>query len=147
MKARSVSLRFRSLSDLDAVAAQLLELGAEVPVWLFEGPMGVGKTTLIQKLCAQLGVTSTVQSPTFALVNEYNTDQDAPIYHFDFYRLQHETEALDIGVEEYLDSGFFCFIEWPGRIRSLWPLAYFLINIVANEDGERMLNASVVTTY
>lgn len=131
-------IQFTELEELDRVSSQLLVIGKNTPVWLFEGHMGAGKTTLIKALCKHLGVKSHVQSPTFSLVNEYDTG-DKLIYHFDFYRIKDETEALDMGVEEYFDSGYFCFVEWPGKIESVWPLNYLLIQMEADETGMRTL--------
>jgi tRNA threonylcarbamoyladenosine biosynthesis protein TsaE len=139
-----VTIRFQDLSQLDTVAASLLKLGENVPVWLFDGAMGVGKTTLIKKLCALMGVQSMVQSPTFSLVNEYITTTGITIYHFDFYRIRNETEALDIGIEEYFDSGGFCFVEWPEKIESLWPYPHLLIKMSLEEGEERVLEVSEV---
>ena len=136
--------RFKNLADLTNVSRDLLELGRNTPVWLFEGHMGAGKTTLIKSLCENLGVTSSVHSPTFALVNEYICEDKSIIYHFDFYRIKEETEALDIGVEEYFDSGNFCFVEWPGNIGSLWPLHYLYLNLNLEENGERVLRAEEI---
>jgi len=133
------TIRFQELSELDTVAASLLRIGKHVPVWLFNGSMGVGKTTLIKKLCEQLGVKSIVQSPTFSIVNEYITEKGLPVYHFDFYRIKTEFEALDIGVEEYFDSGGFCFVEWPEKIESLWPYPHMLLNLNLDENGGRVL--------
>jgi tRNA threonylcarbamoyladenosine biosynthesis protein TsaE len=133
-------MHFKELDELDRVSSELLEIGKKTPVWLFEGHMGAGKTTLIKALCKQLGVRSHVQSPTFSLVNEYEAEGKL-VYHFDFYRIKDETEALDMGVEEYFDSGYFCFVEWPGKIGSLWPLNYLLIRMEADEDGTRTLTA------
>ena len=143
MNTLPATIRFQELSELETVAASLLRVGENVPVWLFNGPMGIGKTTLIKKLCELLGVKSMVQSPTFSLVNEYDTG-DKLVYHFDFYRIKDETEALDMGVEEYFDSGYFCFVEWPGKIESLWPLNYLLIHMEAEESGMRTLQVRTV---
>jgi tRNA threonylcarbamoyladenosine biosynthesis protein TsaE len=141
-----VTIRFQNLSELDTVAASLLKLGKDIPVWLFDGAMGVGKTTLIKKLCAMMGVQSMVQSPTFSLVNEYISTTGITIYHFDFYRIRSEVEALDIGIEEYFDSGGFCFIEWPEKIESLWPYPHLLIKMSLQEDEGRILEVSEVKT-
>ena len=108
------------LEELDAVADKLIEIGYP-GVWCFHGEMGAGKTTLIKRICQKLGVTSGITSPTFSIVNEYRDYQNKKIYHFDFYRIKKETEAYDIGAEEYLESGQYCFIEWPTLIPSLIP--------------------------
>jgi tRNA threonylcarbamoyladenosine biosynthesis protein TsaE len=108
------------LVELDSMADQLLKMGYP-GVWCFHGEMGSGKTTLIKSICHKLGVTSAMTSPTFSIVNEYTNHKKEKIYHFDFYRLKKETEAYDIGVEEYFESGQYCFIEWPELIPSLVP--------------------------
>ena len=108
------------LEELDKVAAKLLEIGYP-GVWCFHGDLGTGKTTLIKSICLKLGVTSGVTSPTFSIINEYTGRPSERIYHFDFYRLKKETEAYDIGVDEYFESGQFCFVEWPEFIPSLIP--------------------------
>jgi tRNA threonylcarbamoyladenosine biosynthesis protein TsaE len=139
-----MQLLVNQLDELDSIAHQLLSEGREQSVWLFEGDMGAGKTTLIKALCRVLGVVSTVQSPTFSIVNEYTTHEGRSIYHFDCYRLRNEAEALDIGLEEYLDSGDYCFIEWPERITSLWPATYFQVHLSADSDGSRIVKATLV---
>jgi tRNA threonylcarbamoyladenosine biosynthesis protein TsaE len=136
-----LTLRYRQLNEIDHAAQTVLDFGKNVPVWLFEGEMGVGKTTFIQALCRRLGVESRVQSPTFALVNEYETASGEPVYHFDFYRIKSETEALDLGVEEYFDSGHFCFVEWPSKIPNLWPESYLKFTLKTQPDGSRVVNA------
>jgi len=143
MVEESAIMRFKELEELDKVSSDLLQIGKDTPVWLFEGHMGAGKTTLIKALCKQLGVRSHVQSPTFSLVNEYDAG-DKLVYHFDFYRIKEETEALDMGVEEYFDSGHFCFVEWPGKIESLWPLNYLQIHLESDENGMRTLEVKRV---
>ena len=143
MVEESAIMRFKELEELDKVSSDLLQIGKDTPVWLFDGHMGAGKTTLIKALCKQLGVKSHVQSPTFSLVNEYDAG-DKLVYHFDFYRIKEETEALDMGVEEYFDSGHFCFVEWPGKIESLWPLNYLQIHLESDENGMRTLEVKRV---
>lgn len=108
-------------------------------VVLFNGLMGAGKTTFIKALCKQLGVEDAISSPTFSLVNEYETAEGKRIYHFDLYRIIVETEALDMGIEEYLYSGNWCFIEWPEKIPNLLPEKFTTVNIREIETGERAL--------
>lgn len=109
-----------TLSQLDDVAAQIIS-ESKSNILLFYGEMGDGKTTLIKALCRALDVSSVVKSPTFSLVNEYITASEERIYHFDFYRIESEEEVLDIGFEQYLDTGKWIFIEWPQKIKSLLP--------------------------
>jgi tRNA threonylcarbamoyladenosine biosynthesis protein TsaE len=127
-----------SLDQLEEVAQKII---AENPnkVILFHGEMGVGKTTLIKQLCKTLGVTDTTSSPTFSLVNEYQTAKNQTIYHFDFYRLNKEEEALDMGIDDYLYSGNWCFIEWAEKIPNLIPEAHSIITIELLADGKRSL--------
>src|SRR5690349_10647889 len=114
-----------SLEELPHVASELLKLGKSNNVWLFYGDLGAGKTTLIKQICMNLGVQERLlSSPTFSIINEYPT-QSGKVFHFDFYRMKNEWEILDLGVEEYFDSGYFCFIEWPERLGSLVPDQYF----------------------
>ena len=127
-----------SLAEIDAVAEKIL---AENPkkILLFNGSMGVGKTTLIKSLAQKLGVTDTTSSPTFSLVNEYQINGNQYIYHFDVYRLKNEMEALDMGIDEYLYSGNWCFIEWPENIPNLIPEEHSTISIELLPDGKRRL--------
>ena len=105
----------------------------------FEGEMGVGKTTFIKQLCKELGVLGNTNSPTFSLVNEYETPNNQRVYHFDFYRLKTETEALDMGIDDYLDSGNYCFIEWPDKIPNLLNIPHTKIKIKTLADNSRQL--------
>jgi tRNA threonylcarbamoyladenosine biosynthesis protein TsaE len=109
-----------SLNEVDEAAHWLIEQCSEQAIWRFYGSMGAGKTTLIKSLCSQLGVEDDVSSPTYSIVNEY-IGNEGKIYHFDFYRLNHVTEALEIGVEDYLYHGNRCFIEWPELVEELLP--------------------------
>ena len=108
-------------------------------VFLFHGEMGVGKTTLIKEMMLRLGVQDSVSSPTFSLVNEYQSNLGNPIYHFDFYRIETEKEALDIGVEDYFYSGDMCFVEWPEKVKNLVPLDAIEIRLSLNSDGSRTI--------
>jgi len=128
-----------SIEELSFIAEQLVQFGNGVKVWLFWGEMGAGKTTLIKKICAHLGVYDNVNSPTFSLVNEYETKAGETVYHFDFYRIKNEREALDIGVEEYLDSGNLCLVEWPDKITSILPEHYLEISIEEKENLQRQI--------
>lgn len=136
---QSQTFHLPDLTALPPVAESLLAFGAGIPVWMFEGEMGAGKTTLIKAMCAALGIQDTVQSPTFSLVNVYQSPRVGEVYHFDFYRINSPSEAYDMGAEEYLDSGNICFIEWPRRIEPLWPNAYILLKISALQDTSRSI--------
>ena len=127
-----------SLDQIQEVAEQILASNPK-KIILFNGDMGVGKTTLIKQLCKSLGVESATSSPTFSLVNEYSTSNNQIVYHFDFYRLNKETEALDMGVDDYLYSGNWCFIEWSEKIASLLPTETSTITIELLPDGKREL--------
>ncbi len=121
-------------------AIDFLEERIESNIICFDGPMGGGKTTLISRLCHKWEVVDTVSSPTFSIVNHYNSSTKGIIYHFDFYRLENINEALDIGTEEYLDSENYCLIEWGNRIESLLPPRYTLVKIEINGDQKRLIN-------
>lgn len=107
------------LSNLDHVAAKLIDRFPQSRIFAFYGAMGVGKTTFIKSICAALGSTDTVTSPTYSMVNAYETQQGVDIYHFDFYRTKSIEEIYNIGYEEYFFSGAYCLIEWPEKIESL----------------------------
>jgi len=125
-----------TLDQIQTTAAQILTEASSQKIFLFYGEMGAGKTTLIKALCTQLGVEGQVSSPTFAIVNEYAGKQ-GKVFHFDFYRLKNQNEALDMGYEEYFYSGEYCFIEWPEKIPDLLPPNYTEIHIDAQSDGTR----------
>jgi tRNA threonylcarbamoyladenosine biosynthesis protein TsaE len=127
-----------SVEQLKEVAEQILAQNPK-KIILFNGEMGVGKTTLIKQLCKTLGVEDATSSPTFSLVNEYDTVDNKIVYHFDFYRLNKETEALDMGVDDYLYSGNWCFIEWSEKIASLIPEEHSVVTITLLADGKREL--------
>ena len=130
-----------TIDQLQEVASQIID-SASSKILLFYGEMGVGKTTLIKEIVKQLGVDDVVSSPTFSLVNEYVSNEGERIYHFDFYRISDEEEALDMGVEEYFDSNNWCLIEWPENIKNLLPLKADKISLSANEDGGRSLKVN-----
>lgn len=128
-----------SKSDLPWAAAELIRFAAARKIWLFEGDMAAGKTTFIKAICAVKGVTDAVSSPTYSLVNEYETAQREKLYHFDFYRINSEEEALDMGVLDYLDSGNICMIEWPSRIKSFLPETYLLVTLEVGAGEARTI--------
>ena len=113
-----------------------------LPVFAFYAPMGTGKTTFIKAVCEALGVADPVNSPTFAIVNEYEAADGSPIYHFDFYRIKRLSEAYDIGVDDYFYSGNPCFIEWPELIEELLPEEAIRVEIKEMEEGERVVHSS-----
>ncbi|HRL71735.1 MAG TPA: tRNA (adenosine(37)-N6)-threonylcarbamoyltransferase complex ATPase subunit type 1 TsaE [Flavobacterium sp.] len=127
-----------SIDQLNEVAQQIIANNPK-KVILFHGEMGVGKTTLIKQLCKTLGVTGATSSPTFSLVNEYETNNNQLVYHFDFYRLNNEVEALDMGIDDYLYSSNWCFIEWAEKIPNLIPETHSVITISLLTDGKRSL--------
>jgi tRNA threonylcarbamoyladenosine biosynthesis protein TsaE len=125
-----------SLNDLASIAEEVIAK-AKYKTLLFRGEMGVGKTTLIKEICNVFEVQDRVSSPTFSLVNEYHTATNAIVYHFDFYRITQEEEALDMGIEEYLYQNDWCLIEWPENIENLLPLEAVQIHITILENGQR----------
>jgi len=118
------------------IASEIIS-SAKNKTLLFYGQMGVGKTTLIKELCKSLGVLDNISSPTFSLVNEYQTANNDKVYHFDFYRIEDEEEAFDIGIEDYFDSKNWCFIEWPENIENLLPLDAVEIHLSLLDDEQR----------
>jgi len=128
-----------SLDEINKVAEQILTQKPN-KVMLFRGEMGVGKTTLIKAFAKKLGVNDATSSPTFSLVNEYKSDDNQVIYHFDFYRLKNEVEALDMGADEYFYSGNWCFIEWSEKIPNLIPDLHSVISISLLSNGKRELS-------
>ena len=137
----NISIKYQ-LEDIDAAAKQVVLAAAGQKVFLFRGQMGAGKTTLIKSLCKTLGSTDNISSPTFSLVNEYIIPQ-GKIYHFDFYRLKSQTEALDMGCEEYFYSGNICLIEWPEMIPDLLPLHYAEINLTVTANNSREITIQI----
>ena len=108
------------LTQLDFISSEILKLSKSNKI-AFHASMGAGKTTLIKSICEQLKVVDVVKSPTFSIVNEYISEINGKVYHFDFYRLEDKREAFDIGVESYFDSSEYCFVEWPSMIQDLLP--------------------------
>lgn len=136
-------LTIQGLGDLPAAAAALLVHAGERRKFVFSGEIGAGKTTLIQTICQQLGVTDWVTSPTFALVNVYQGEiagQSFPVHHLDLYRLRNYEEALDIGIEDYLYDEHYCLIEWPEIVEELLPPEVVRIKLeILPDSGRKML--------
>ena len=128
-----------SLGDLTEIAEMILESLDGRNVIVFRGEMGAGKTTLISALCEVLGVEDDVTSPTFALVNNYLTAAGDDLYHFDFYRINKESEAYDIGIDEYFGGDGLCFIEWPQKISQILPDDIINVSINVLPDGSRQI--------
>ena len=127
-----------SIEEIQQVAHKIISENPHKEI-LFHGEMGAGKTTVIKALAKELGVTQATSSPTFSLVNEYSTENNGVVYHFDVYRLKNESEALDFGIDDYLYSGNWCFIEWPEKIPNLLPDEYSEIFISVIPDGKRKI--------
>ena len=127
-----------SLEELPEIASKIIQKATHKTI-LFNGKMGAGKTTLIKEIVKQLGVSDIANSPTFSLVNEYVSDKDDTIYHFDFYRIENEEEAYDIGIEDYFNSDAWCFIEWGEKVENLLPLDIVTITITVNDNEQRTI--------
>ena len=148
-----MKIEINSVGELPEVARKLLATFPEERFFAFFGKMGVGKTTLIKELCAELGVLENVCSPTFAIVNEYKIVRDRsgandfmegePVYHFDFYRMKSVAEAYDIGYEEYFYSGCYCFTEWTEKVEELLPERYVRVDI-EEQNEVRILKAILI---
>lgn len=128
-----------NVADLSDVARDFLHTFQQHRIIAFYGSMGAGKTTFIKALCDSLGVADTVNSPSFAIVNEYSVPGDGLIYHFDFYRLKNVAEAYDMGSEDYFYSGNYCFVEWPEKIEELIPQKHLKVTIEIVSDHERKI--------
>ena len=122
------------VSELERAATSLLELINDNNIVCFYGEMGVGKTTFIKEICKKLKVEDVVRSPTFSIINEYLTDNNESVYHFDFYRIEKEEEAFDIGYEEYFYQGNLCLIEWPEKISSIIPKNIIKVQITRSDE-------------
>lgn len=129
---------FYDLTQIEDVASQIVSLLQDKPIWAVYGEIGAGKTTLVKGLAKQLKVVDHVTSPTFSIVNEYLTQDNQVIYHFDMYRIESLEELYDIGYEEYLYSGSKCIIEWPEKMGDLLPTDAVKIEIELTETGRKI---------
>ena len=134
-----MQLTLRNIEELPDAARALVAFAGNQKFFVFEGEMGVGKTTFIKAFCATLGVDEVVSSPTFSIVNEYETSDGNRIFHFDFYRLKNISEAYDIGYEDYFYSGNYCLVEWPQKVEDILPEFYIRVNITINTDDSRQI--------
>lgn len=134
----TMTLKIKDISTIHDTAKEFLNMLGDSRVVAFYGKMGAGKTTFIKALCETLGVDDVITSPTFAIVNEYSTDEE-PIYHFDFYRIKNLQEVYDMGYEEYFYSGCLCLIEWPELIEPLMPDDALRVTIAEETDGTRSI--------
>ena len=134
-----MEIRIENLSSLQSAAEEFIKQIGERRIFAFYGKMGAGKTTFISAVCEALGVRDVINSPTFAIVNEYLSGSGELIYHFDFYRIKNIGEALDIGYYDYIDSGCLCFMEWPELIESILPDDTVKVYIEEEADGSRLI--------
>tara|TARA_R110002020_G_scaffold273892_1_gene489067 strand:+ start:1826 stop:2257 length:432 start_codon:yes stop_codon:yes gene_type:complete len=128
------------LDEIGKAASAVIEAASDEKVWVFQGDMGAGKTTLIKALSKSYSILDQVSSPTFGIVNHYENQAGEIFYHFDFYRMDDATEALDIGIEEYFYSGNYCWLEWAEKVAAFLPEKFFLIRIINESDTKRTLN-------
>ncbi len=135
-----MEIEIEDLANIRKAAEEFIANMGNSKVFAFYGKMGAGKTTFIKSICECLGVEDVITSPTFAIVNEYRTNTDEPIYHFDFYRIKKLEEVYDMGYEDYFYSGAPCFIEWPELIENLLPEDAIKVTISEQENGRRTVS-------
>lgn len=138
-----MNIKIGSLDKIDEAALEFIRAMGDNTVFAFHGDMGAGKTTFIKAICENLGVSDTINSPTFAIVNEYRSDSGELIYHFDFYRINKIEEVFDFGYEDYFYSGSLCFIEWPEKVDTLLPKDTVNVYVKVQEDGSREVSLSL----
>lgn len=138
-----MDIEVNSLADLPVAAKQLSDFASGQKVFIFEGDMGAGKTTFIKNFCKHLGVVDVVSSPTYSIVNEYESPRGS-VFHFDFYRIKDLHEAYDLGYEEYFYGGDICLIEWPERVEELLPESFIKVEINVLDENRRLFRFSKV---
>ncbi|MCF8225828.1 MAG: tRNA (adenosine(37)-N6)-threonylcarbamoyltransferase complex ATPase subunit type 1 TsaE [Bacteroidales bacterium] len=134
-----IQIQVTDIHSVDHAAKQLVTKMGTCKKVAFSGEMGAGKTTLIKAVCRVLGVREMVNSPTFALINEYFTDRGESIFHFDLYRIEEISEMYDLGYEDYFFSDAYCFVEWPEKASELIPDEFLFLHIDVKEDGSRLI--------
>ncbi len=134
-----MEIKIKSIEEIAVAAKEFVTVMGDRKVFAFYGKMGAGKTTFIKAVCEELGVEDVINSPTFAIVNEYVDGKGEPVYHFDFYRIKNLQEVLDIGYEDYVYSGHMCFMEWPELIENLLPDDAVKVTIEEKTDGGRVV--------
>ncbi|MDO4201734.1 MAG: tRNA (adenosine(37)-N6)-threonylcarbamoyltransferase complex ATPase subunit type 1 TsaE [Bacteroidales bacterium] len=134
-----MEIKIKSIEEIAVSAKEFVTAMGDRKVFAFYGKMGAGKTTFIKAVCEELGVEDVINSPTFAIVNEYVDGKGEPVYHFDFYRIKNLQEVLDIGYEDYVYSGHMCFMEWPELIENLLPDDAVKVTIEEKTDGGRVV--------
>ena len=141
-------ITWQNLEELKNIASKVIKIieNQEIKnnIWIWEGDLGAGKTTLIKEICQQKNVIDKVQSPTFSIINEYKTSNNQTIFHIDCYRIQDEEEMYDIGFEEYVFSNHLCLIEWGTKFLELLPSNYFLLQIALDENNHRQLTITQI---
>ena len=135
-----MEIQIQDLEHIREAARQFIAVMGDRKVFAFYGHMGAGKTTFVKAVCEELGVEDVITSPTFAIINEYQSREGDIIYHFDFYRIKKLEEVYDMGYEDYFYSGALCFIEWPELIEDLLPEDAVKVSITEKEDGSRVVS-------
>lgn len=138
------SIEINSVDEIREAARNFLAQFKQERIFAFYGKMGAGKTTFIKALCRELGSTDPITSPTFALVNEYTTAEDERIFHFDFYRIKNNEEALDLGFDDYLYTGNYCFMEWPENVEDLLPTNIVEVKLEVKDSSARTITANII---
>ena len=136
------NIKITDIEHIRETAREFINQIGDRRVFAFYGKMGAGKTTFVKAICEELGVEDVITSPTFAIINEYSTDSDESIFHFDFYRIKKLEEVYDMGYEDYFYSGALCFIEWPELIEEILPEDTVHVSISEQEDGSRLVTVS-----
>lgn len=139
-----MKIELKSLQELPGAAEKLIGGFKDERIFAFYGKMGAGKTTFIKEICTFLKVEDVVTSPTFALINEYITVSGDSVFHFDFYRIEKASEAMNIGFEEYIYSEDYCLIEWPEKVEEIMPDRFVKVTITEKENGNRVIEAQVI---